>query len=93
MVYKSLNTFIDDIFAFIIKQPTLRRLACLRDDVIFLATLYQRRIYPIDKSRINEFGQGGDEDADEVDARKLAAAERPMAVLDRVEPAEAPASS
>ena len=30
--------------------------------------------------------------ADEVDARKLAAAERPMAVLDRVEPAEAPAS-
>ena len=86
------QTFIDDIFAFIIKQPTLRRLACLRDDVIFLATLYQRWIYPIDKSRINEFGQGGDEDADEVDARKLAAAERPMAVLDRVEPAEAPAS-
>ena len=93
MVYKSLNTFIDDIFAFIIKQPTLRRLACLRDDVIFLATLYQRWIYPIDKSRINEFGQGGDEDADEVDARKLAAAERPMAVLDRVEPAEAPSSA
>ena len=92
MVYKSLNTFIDDIFAFIIKQPTLRRLACLRDDVIFLATLYQRWIYPIDKSRINEFGQGGDEDADEVDARKLAAAERPVAVLDRVEPAEGPAS-
>jgi hypothetical protein len=94
MVYKSLNTFIDDIFAFIIKQPTLRRLACLRDDVIFLATLYQRWIYPIDKSRINEFGQGGsEEDADEVDARKLAAAERPVAVLDRVEPAEAPSAS
>ena len=62
--------------------------------MIFLATLYQRWIYPIDKSRINEFGQGGsEEDADEVDARKLAAAERPViAVLDRVEPAEAPAS-
>lgn len=31
LTYKALNTFIDDIFAFIIKMPTLYRLGCLRD--------------------------------------------------------------
>jgi hypothetical protein len=56
-MYKALNTFIDDLFAFIIKMPTLHRLACLRDDVIFLIYLYQRWIYPEDKTRANEFGQ------------------------------------
>lgn len=56
-VYKSLNTFIDDLFAFIIKMPTMHRLSCFRDDVIFLIYLYQRWIYPVDKKRINEFGQ------------------------------------
>ena len=30
-MYKALNTFIDDLFAFIIKMPTMHRLACLRD--------------------------------------------------------------
>ena len=97
MVYKSLNTFIDDIFAFIIKQPTLRRLACLRDDVIFLATLYQRYLYPVDKTRVNEFGQGGADDADDadaVDALKLAAASAPAApaALDLAELAAGPSS-
>lgn len=29
--YKALNTFIDDLFAFIIRMPTLHRLACFRD--------------------------------------------------------------
>jgi len=59
--YKALNTFIDDLFAFIIKMPTLHRLSCFRDDLIFLVHLYQRWIYRIDYSRVNEFGQGGDE--------------------------------
>ncbi|XP_026685374.1 cleft lip and palate transmembrane protein 1 homolog [Diaphorina citri] len=31
MSYKCLNTFIDDIFAFVIKMPTMYRLGCLRD--------------------------------------------------------------
>ena len=31
MTYKALNTFIDDIFAFVIKMPTLYRLGCFRD--------------------------------------------------------------
>ena len=57
MVYKSLNTFIDDLFAFVIKMPTMHRLACLRDDVIFLMYLYQRYAYRVDFKRVNEFGQ------------------------------------
>lgn len=56
-IYKSLNTFIDDLFAFIIKMPTLHRLACFRDDVVFVIYLYQRWIYPVDRSRPNEYGQ------------------------------------
>lgn len=31
MVYKALNTFIDDLFSFIIKMPTMHRLSCFRD--------------------------------------------------------------
>jgi hypothetical protein len=61
MMYKFLNTFIDDLFAFTIKMPFLHRLATLRDDVIFFVYLYQRWAYKIDYTRINEFGQGGDE--------------------------------
>jgi hypothetical protein len=37
MTYKALNTFIDDLFAFIIKMPWLHRLACLRDGTYGLA--------------------------------------------------------
>ena len=58
-VYKSLNTFIDDLFAFIIKMPTMHRLACFRDDIVFFILLYQRWIYPVDRKRQNEYGQSG----------------------------------
>lgn len=61
-MYKALNTFIDDLFAFIIKMPTLHRLSCFRDDIIFLIYLYQRWIYPTDYKRVNEFGQGGEDE-------------------------------
>ncbi|XP_032905270.1 cleft lip and palate transmembrane protein 1-like protein [Amblyraja radiata] len=60
-MYKAFNTFIDDIFAFIITMPTSHRLACFRDDVVFLVYLYQRWLYPVDKTRINEFGESYDE--------------------------------
>ncbi|XKL66053.1 hypothetical protein PGB90_009473 [Kerria lacca] len=56
MSYKFLNTFIDDIFAFVIKMPTMYRIGCLRDDVVFFIFLYQRWIYKTDPTRINEFG-------------------------------------
>ena len=66
MMYKFLNTFIDDLFAFTIKMPFLHRLATLRDDVIFFVYLYQRWAYKIDYTRVNEFGQGGEEEPEEV---------------------------
>ncbi|KAJ4839482.1 hypothetical protein Tsubulata_030719 [Turnera subulata] len=62
MTYKFLNTIIDDLFAFVIKMPMLHRLSVFRDDVIFLIYLYQRWIYPVDKTRVNEFGFGGEDD-------------------------------
>ncbi|KAG0316627.1 hypothetical protein BGZ99_006766 [Dissophora globulifera] len=62
MMYKSLNTFIDDLFSFIIKMPMLHRLACLRDDVVFFIYLYQRWVYRTDHSRANEFGQIGEDE-------------------------------
>jgi hypothetical protein len=62
MMYKFLNTFIDDLFAFTIKMPFLHRLATLRDDVIFFIYIYQRWVYKIDYTRVNEFGQGGEDD-------------------------------
>lgn len=57
MTYKSINTFIDDLFAFVIKMPIMHRLACLRDDLIFFIYLFQRFKYKTDYSRVNEFGQ------------------------------------
>ncbi|MCJ1307565.1 hypothetical protein MMC25_001212 [Agyrium rufum] len=71
MTYKFLNTFIDDLFAFTIKMPTLHRLATLRDDVIFFVYLYQAWAYKVDYTRVNEFGQGGgDEELEEKIANK-----------------------
>ncbi|EDV92310.1 cleft lip and palate transmembrane protein 1-like protein [Drosophila grimshawi] len=52
-MYKAFNTFIDDFFAFIITMPTAHRVACLRDDIVFLIYLYQRWLYPVDKTRLD----------------------------------------
>ncbi|XP_045775470.1 cleft lip and palate transmembrane protein 1-like protein [Maniola jurtina] len=52
-MYKAFNTFIDDVFAFIITMPTAHRVACFRDDLVFLVYLYQRWLYPVDKSRMD----------------------------------------
>ncbi|OMO90393.1 Cleft lip and palate transmembrane 1 [Corchorus capsularis] len=67
MTYKFLNTIIDDLFAFVIKMPTLHRLSVFRDDLIFLIYLYQRWVYPVDKKRVNEFGFGGEDDQTSTD--------------------------
>ncbi|KAF8214057.1 cleft lip and palate transmembrane protein 1-domain-containing protein [Mycena galopus ATCC 62051] len=64
MIYKTLSTVVDDFFAFCIKMPFLHRLACFRDDVVFLIFLYQRWIYRIDPKRVNEYGQVLATDAD-----------------------------
>ena len=51
LTYRALNTFIDDMFAFIISMPTMHRLACFRDDIIFIVYLYQKWIYKVDPNR------------------------------------------
>ncbi|XP_053866069.1 putative lipid scramblase CLPTM1 isoform X1 [Malaclemys terrapin pileata] len=60
LTYKALNTFIDDLFAFVIKMPMMYRIGCLRDDVVFFIYLYQRWIYRVDLTRVNEFGISGE---------------------------------
>ncbi|KAJ9109018.1 hypothetical protein QFC21_000344 [Naganishia friedmannii] len=57
MVYKTLTTIVDDCASFVIHMPWLHRLACFRDDVVFLILIYQRWIYRIDPTRANEYGQ------------------------------------
>jgi len=64
--YKAFNTFIDDVFAFIIVMPTAHRVACFRDDAVFLVYLYQRWLYPVDKTRANEYGMIFEETKEEV---------------------------
>lgn len=51
LMYRALNTFIDDLFAFIIEMPTMHRLSCFRDDLVFFVYVYQRYIYPVDQNR------------------------------------------
>lgn len=76
LTYKFLNTFIDDIFAFVIKMPTMYRIGCLRDDIVFFIFLYQRWIYKVDKKRVNEYGFSPDmEDGSKQDAPAIEGAE------------------
>jgi hypothetical protein len=73
-MYKALTTVIDDLFAFVVTMPTMHRIACFRDDVVFVILLYQRYIYSVDKSRVNEYGQCGltPEEYTAVEAQKAA---------------------
>lgn len=77
LTYKALNTFIDDIFAFVIKMPTLYRIGCFRDDIVFFIYLYQRYKYRVDPKRVNEFGTTG-EPVEEGDGDAQAAIEEPQ---------------
>ena len=44
-------------------MPILHRLATLRDDIVFFVYVYQAWKYRVDYTRVNEFGQGGDDEA------------------------------
>lgn len=70
LCYKTLNTFIDDLFSFIIRMPTMARISCFRDDVVFFIYLYQRWLYPVDTSRPVEGGGDAPDKAEEVDSIK-----------------------
>jgi len=67
--YRFVNTFIDDLFAFIIRMPTMARMSCFRDDVVFIIYLWQRYLYPVDANRPVEGGGVGDVVAAPVDAK------------------------
>ncbi|KAG7344529.1 Cleft lip and palate transmembrane protein 1 (CLPTM1)-domain containing protein [Nitzschia inconspicua] len=75
LVYKSLNTFIDDLFSFIIRMPTMARISCFRDDVVFFIYLYQRWLYPVDTSRPVEGGGDGTSTTEPTTSRDEAALE------------------
>ncbi|XP_038592646.1 cleft lip and palate transmembrane protein 1 homolog, partial [Micropterus salmoides] len=82
LTYKALNTFIDDLFAFVIKMPMMYRIGCLRDDVVFFIYLYQRWIYRVDPNRVNEFGTSG---VDQSQNNTAAADAAPAAITDKPE--------
>jgi uncharacterized protein with PQ loop repeat len=72
-IYKAISTFIDDIFAFLIRMPTMHRLRVFRDDVVFIVYLYQRWIYPVDKRRIEVGSDFADVSLDEINQAKAEA--------------------
>ncbi|KAG1689963.1 hypothetical protein DVH05_001793 [Phytophthora capsici] len=67
LIYRALNTFIDDLFAFVIKMPTLHRISCFRDDIVFIVYLYQRWIYPVDTHRLGDGADGAPTQKDSTD--------------------------
>merc|ERR1719350_935192 len=67
-IYRALTTFIDDLFAFIVRMPTMHRLSCFRDDIVFIIYLYQRQIYAIDRERT--FDEDGYEIGDNEESKK-----------------------
>mmetsp|Transcript_99271 Transcript_99271/g.262085 ORF Transcript_99271/g.262085 Transcript_99271/m.262085 type:complete len:581 (+) Transcript_99271:85-1827(+) len=73
-VYRAISTFIDDLFALIIRMPTMHRLSCFRDDIVFFIYLYQRQIYKVDKSRT--FDEDGFEITGSVPGEELAKEEK-----------------
>ena len=54
LIYRFFNTFIDDVFAFMIRMPLMHRLSVFRDDAVFVAFLVQRWMYPVDATRAAE---------------------------------------
>lgn len=85
LTYKALNTFIDDLFAFVIKMPMMYRIGCLRDDVVFFIYLYQRWIYRVDPNRVNEFGTSGVDHTQNDTADANAAPAPPAAITEKPE--------
>lgn len=45
LTYKALNTFIDDLFAFVIKMPMMYRIGCLRDGMSSLIWMFMFCIF------------------------------------------------
>jgi len=69
-IYKAISTFIDDLFAFLIRMPTMHRLRVFRDDLVFIIYLYQRWVYPVDKKRVEVGASFEDVSVAEIEAAK-----------------------
>ncbi|BGP40329.1 hypothetical protein JCM10449v2_004290 [Rhodotorula kratochvilovae] len=63
-------------YKFLSTMPLLHRLACFRDDVVFVILLIQMYIYRVDYSRENEYGQKLSDDEAKRLLEEKAAAER-----------------
>ena len=76
LMFKFLNTFIDDLYTFVAKMPLMMKIACFRDDVIFFIWVFQCFIYETDSSRSNEYdmmlkpANEEEEEEDKVDEHK-----------------------
>ena len=64
LIYRFITTIIDDLFAFMVTMPVMRRVMYFRDgtllfylDIIFILYIYQRQIYKTDYSRKTLFTQ------------------------------------
>ena len=88
-MYKAFNTFIDDVFSWMLEMPTRHRIACLRDDLVFFIILYQRYCYPVDKTRTNEFGRAYEKEGQAGDGTETAEGAEAEAAVDEAEAAAA----
>jgi hypothetical protein len=50
-LYRTLNTVVDDLFAWVMPMPTLTRIAAFRDDLVFIVLLWQWYHYPSRKAK------------------------------------------
>ena len=51
LTYRFVNTFIDDLFAFIVTLPSMHQMSVFRDDIIFIVCVVQRFVYRVDEKR------------------------------------------
>lgn len=58
LTYKFLNTIIDDLYAFAVKTPTLYRVFCFKDDLIFVIYIIQIVIYRNNRRNENDEDEG-----------------------------------
>uniref|UniRef100_A0A8C7MZJ2 Lipid scramblase CLPTM1L n=1 Tax=Oncorhynchus kisutch TaxID=8019 RepID=A0A8C7MZJ2_ONCKI len=56
LMYKAVNTFVNDAFACVFSTHPSHQLGCFRDEILFLLYLYQRRLYSTNKTRCREYG-------------------------------------
>jgi len=69
LTFKFLNTIIDDLYAFAVKTPTLYRVFCFKDDLIFVIYILQIVIYR--KNKRNEL-EDEEEEGSKIELENLA---------------------